>query len=185
MRQRWPVAGGREQMAYWPRTRRGGRARFKAHAWRACKLGRVSGVQIPPSPPSSLACFPTFWRSDEMGAWGAIHTQPWTRRMPMTAAERKSRAKFSVGDFGRSILRTDRHVARTMYSRRTPRGYFRPRESIGCPELAPARSRAGVVRFVGSLRWWNGPQAGSLRRLPRRSWAPGTPAAAHAARDGR
>jgi hypothetical protein len=37
-----------------------------------------------------------------MGAWGAIHTQPWTRRMPMTAAERKSRAKFSVGDFGRS-----------------------------------------------------------------------------------
>ena len=36
------------------RTRRGGRARFKAHAWRACKLERVSGVQIPPSPPSSL-----------------------------------------------------------------------------------------------------------------------------------
>ncbi len=29
-----------------------------------------------------------------MGACGAIHTQPWTRRMPMTAAERKSRAKF-------------------------------------------------------------------------------------------
>jgi hypothetical protein len=35
------------------------------------------------------------------------------------------------------------------------------------------------------LRWWKGPQAGSLRRLPRRSWAPGTPAASHGARDGR
>src|SRR5215469_11273621 len=33
--------------------RRGGRARLKAHAWRACRLGRVSGVQIPPSPPPS------------------------------------------------------------------------------------------------------------------------------------
>jgi hypothetical protein len=33
--------------------RRGGRARFKAHAWRACRLGRVSGVQIPPSPPGA------------------------------------------------------------------------------------------------------------------------------------
>ena len=180
-------AGGRRAGAngiLTPRTRRGGRARFKAHAWRACKLGRVSGVQIPPSPPSSLACFPTFWGSDEMGAWGAIHTQPWTRRMPMTAAERKSRAKFSVGDLVGPSCEPNRHVARTMYSRRTPRGYFRPRESIGCPELAPARSRAGVVRFVGSLRWWKGPQAGSLRRLPRRSWAPGTPAASRAARDG-
>jgi hypothetical protein len=39
--------------------RRGGRARFKAHAWRACRLERVSGVQIPPSPPPSLA-FPPF-----------------------------------------------------------------------------------------------------------------------------
>ena len=67
-----------------------------------------------------------FWRSDEMGAWGAIHTQPWTRRMPMTAAERKSRAKFSVGDFGRSILRTDRHVARTMYSKRNSTRVFSP-----------------------------------------------------------
>jgi hypothetical protein len=36
-----------------PKSRRGGRARFKAHAWRACRLGRVSGVQIPPSPPAS------------------------------------------------------------------------------------------------------------------------------------
>ena len=34
--------------------RRGGRARFKAHAWNACKLERVSGVRIPPSPPKSL-----------------------------------------------------------------------------------------------------------------------------------
>jgi hypothetical protein len=32
--------------------RRGGRARFKAHAWNACKLERVSGVRIPPSPPT-------------------------------------------------------------------------------------------------------------------------------------
>jgi hypothetical protein len=42
--------------------RRGGRARFKAHAWRACVLEREPGVQIPPSPPSSvpdLIRFPT------------------------------------------------------------------------------------------------------------------------------
>jgi hypothetical protein len=35
--------------------RRGGRARFKAHAWNACKLERVSGVRIPPSPPTQSA----------------------------------------------------------------------------------------------------------------------------------
>ena len=29
------------------------------------------GVRIPPSPPPSLACFPTLWRSNEVGAWGA------------------------------------------------------------------------------------------------------------------
>ncbi len=61
------------------------------------------GVRIPPSPPSSLACFHTFWRSDEIGAWGAIHARPWTRRMPTAAAERENRLKFSVRDFGMSI----------------------------------------------------------------------------------
>ena len=61
------------------------------------------GVRIPPSPPYSLACFPTFWRSDEIGVWGAIHARSWTRRMPSTAAERKNRSKFSVRDFGMSI----------------------------------------------------------------------------------
>jgi hypothetical protein len=40
------------------RLRRGGRARFKAHAWRACRLGRVSGVRIPPSPPRSMLPLP-------------------------------------------------------------------------------------------------------------------------------
>jgi hypothetical protein len=34
--------------------RRGGRARFKAHAWNACRAERFSGVRIPPSPPASL-----------------------------------------------------------------------------------------------------------------------------------
>ena len=61
------------------------------------------GVRIPPSPPHSLACFPTFWRSDEIGAWGAIHAQPWTRRMPTAAADGKNRSKFSVRDLGGSI----------------------------------------------------------------------------------
>ena len=61
------------------------------------------GVRIPPSPPHSLACFPTFWISDEIGAWGAIHTRRWTWRMPPAASERKNRAKFSVRDFGMSI----------------------------------------------------------------------------------
>ena len=48
------------------RVRRGGRARFKAHAWNACRLERVSGVRIPPSPPYSLYYLPTIWR------WGQI-----------------------------------------------------------------------------------------------------------------
>src|SRR5271163_1994837 len=84
-------------------ARRGGRARFKAHAWNACRLERVSGVRIPPSPPYSLACFYTLWRSYRIGAWGAIHARSWTRRMPMVAAERKFRARFSVRDFRMSI----------------------------------------------------------------------------------
>jgi hypothetical protein len=54
-------------------------------------------------PPHSLACFSTLWRSDEIGAWGAIHARPWTRRMPTAAAERENRLKFSVRDFGMSI----------------------------------------------------------------------------------
>ena len=54
-------------------------------------------------PPHSLACFPTFWRSNEIGAWGAIHAQPRTRRMPTAAADGKNRSKFSVRDFGMSI----------------------------------------------------------------------------------
>ena len=61
------------------------------------------GVRIPPSPPHSLACFPTLWRSDEIGAWGAIHARPWTRRMATAAAERENRLKFSVRAVGMSI----------------------------------------------------------------------------------
>jgi hypothetical protein len=49
-------------------ARRGGRARLKAHAWRACKLGRVSGVQIPPSPPTSLYSLPTIRRRHKFRA---------------------------------------------------------------------------------------------------------------------
>src|SRR5580658_5081875 len=48
--------------------RRGGRAWFKAHAWNACKLERVSGVRIPPSPPNSLKVLPPFWRWREIRA---------------------------------------------------------------------------------------------------------------------
>ena len=46
--------------------RRGGRARFKAHAWNACKLERVSGVRIPPSPPASPRCRRYLGRSWEL-----------------------------------------------------------------------------------------------------------------------
>jgi hypothetical protein len=63
----------------------------------------VPRVRISLPPPHSLACFPTLWRSDEIGAWGAIHARPWTRRMPTAAAERENRLKFSVRDFGMSI----------------------------------------------------------------------------------
>ena len=63
----------------------------------------VLTVRIHLAPPHSLACFPTLWRSDEIGAWGAIHARPWTRRMPTAAAERENRLQFSVRDFGMSI----------------------------------------------------------------------------------
>jgi hypothetical protein len=77
----------------------------------APKSGRISRVKalvaprvrIHLAPPHSLACFPTLWRSDEIGVWGAIHARPWTRRVPMAAAERENRLKFSVRDFSRSI----------------------------------------------------------------------------------
>ena len=67
------------------------------------KVLAAPGVRIHPSPPHSLACFPTLWRSDEIGAWGAIHARPWTRRMPTAAAGGENRLKFSVRDFGMSI----------------------------------------------------------------------------------
>jgi hypothetical protein len=63
----------------------------------------VPEVRIRSAPPHSLAYSPTLWRSDEIGAWGAIHARPWTRRMPTAAAERENRLKFSVRDFGMSI----------------------------------------------------------------------------------
>src|SRR6201997_2097096 len=112
---------------------------------------KVSTVQIPLSPPHSLACFPTLWRSDEIGAWSAIHARRWTRRMPTAAAERENRLKFSVRDFGMSICEPAdilrRRVLGKNAARRKP---LRPRESIGIPELAAAQSRAGEVRFSGS-----------------------------------
>jgi hypothetical protein len=78
---------------------------------RAPNLGRippiealaVPGVRIHPSPPYSLACFHTFWRSDEIGAWGAIHARRWNQRMPPAVAERENPTKFSVRDLGGSI----------------------------------------------------------------------------------
>jgi hypothetical protein len=83
--------------------------RFPRGKRRIEKIGRfrakqaVLRVRIHFAPPHSLACFPTLWRSDEIGAWGAIHARPWTRRMPTAAAERENRLKFSVRDFGMSI----------------------------------------------------------------------------------
>jgi hypothetical protein len=78
-----------------------------------CDLGARATeprVRIPPSQPHSLACLPTFWRGDEIAAWGAMHKRRWTWRMATAAAERQSRIKFSVRDFGRSI--DDRPVFR-------------------------------------------------------------------------
>ena len=133
MRQRGPVAGGREQMAYWPargEVAEPGLRRTPGERVNGFP-GRVSGFKSPP--PLTFIQSGTvslhYWRGamGKVGAWGAIHTQPWTRSTPMSAWQRrKSRAKFSVGDFGRSILRTDRHVARTMYSKRNSTRVFSP-----------------------------------------------------------
>src|ERR1019366_4443950 len=73
------------------------------HCKQSCGGRLVPRVRIHLPPPPSLARFPTFWRSDEIGAWGAIHARRWTRRMPTTAADGKNRSKFSVRDFGMSI----------------------------------------------------------------------------------
>ena len=66
-------------------------------------LGPYRRVRIHPPPPTSLACFPTLWRNDEIGAWGAIYARPWPRRTPTAAAGRENRLKFFVRDFGMSI----------------------------------------------------------------------------------
>src|ERR1017187_2140179 len=101
------------------------------------------GVRILLAPPYSLACFPTFWRSDEISAWGAIHAQPWTRRMPSAAADRENRAKFSVHDFGGSICEPAGILreASTCFGR-TPNLNNSAGWSTGCPVLAPAGSVA-------------------------------------------
>jgi len=49
-------------------------------------------IQFPP--PHSLACFPTLWRSDEIGAWGAIHARPWTRRAHSDSSKRDWRGCY-------------------------------------------------------------------------------------------
>ena len=64
------------------------------------------GVRIPPSPPSSLACFPTLWRSDEIGAWGANNARPCKRRLPTAAPNADSRPFVSVAmEFGATTKR--------------------------------------------------------------------------------
>jgi hypothetical protein len=64
--------------------------RLKAPVLKTGRDESPSWVRIPPPPPHSLACFSTLWRSDEIGAWGAIHARWWTRRMPPAAALRKN-----------------------------------------------------------------------------------------------
>jgi hypothetical protein len=54
---------------------------------------RVSTVRIRLSPPASLVCFPTLWRSDEIGTWGANNAQPSKRRLP-TAVQNVDSARF-------------------------------------------------------------------------------------------
>jgi hypothetical protein len=77
------------------------------------------GSNLPPSATQS-ACFPTLWRSDEIGAWGAIHARRWTRRMPTAAAERENRLKFSVRDFGMSICEPADILRRSVFGRTLP-----------------------------------------------------------------
>jgi hypothetical protein len=90
------------------------------HCKQSCGGRLVPRVRIHPSPPPSLRLFGFSGESIEIGAWGAIHASPWTRRMPSAAAERKNRAKFSVRDFGGSICEPPNilrepstHLART------------------------------------------------------------------------
>ena len=66
-------------------------------------------------------------------------------------ADRENRSKFSVRDFGMSVCEPAdilREPVRAWEERR--KQATRPLETIGVPELAPARSRAGAVRFFGS-----------------------------------
>jgi len=69
---------------------------------------------------------------------------------PRLSAEMEE--KFSVRDFGGSICEPADIFARSQVRAWEERlTQATPRESIGCPELALERSRAGAVRFFGSL----------------------------------
>ena len=67
----------------------------------------------------------------------------------MVAAERKFRARFSVRDSRMSICEPADILRGSVLGKKASRRQLRPRESIGVPELAPAQSRAGAVRFFG------------------------------------
>jgi len=111
-------------------------------------ISRLS-VRIRLAPPHSLACFHTFWRSDEIGAWGAVHARPWTRRMPAAAAERKNRAKFSVHDFGGSIC----EPANILREPRTHPARARKGSSAGV-SYRTSRARSCALQSEGSSILW-------------------------------
>ena len=107
------------------------------------------GVRIPPSPPPSLACFHTLWRSDEIGAWGAIHARPWTRRMPTAAADRKFRAKFSVRDFGMSICEPADILRRSVLGKNAGRKQLRRVSLSGFQSLLLRSPERGQFDSLG------------------------------------
>jgi hypothetical protein len=63
--------------------RRGGRVRLNAHAWNACRLERVSGVRIPPSPPPSPYLSRYLAPTTEKPAPAASFAYAWSRRKPL------------------------------------------------------------------------------------------------------
>src|ERR1700731_1621482 len=83
--------------------RRGGRVRLNAHAWNACRLERVSGVRIPPSPPPSPYLSRYLAPTTEKPAPAASFAYAWSRRKSLSGRDRQFAAKISVGKFGATV----------------------------------------------------------------------------------
>ena len=181
-------------------ARRGGRARFKAHAWRACVLEREPGVQIPPSPPRQNSGLQGF--SPVIQGWGRYAPRSDGTRcvgFPPPAQpcfSREPSAPISSGDGCRASAWTAPVTSRLDTAPRapicfpasdsravclpTPPGSWRLNASF-CAEPARKPARIDGVTTVHSrlipqmIALSGTPPSTSRKALPQRAGVPGSP----------